>query len=384
MSKIKILQIIGSSKIGGGEKALCSLLKYLDKTKFSVFVACPAGGRMFEDFRRYAAEVRTFDFRNWLNPVTIISLKRYMQERQIDIVHTHIYNADFMGLIAAALAGVRIKIATIHGHNFFDINQFSLRGVKNFCCSFLYRIVYIFSDRIITVCQALKQDLVTRPGIKVAEGKISVIHNGVDLEELTRKDVETDRRLEGILTANGQRFIGVVANLDRAKGHRVLLKAIPDVIKNFKNVKFLFVGEGEEKAQLMKLAKKNEIEKAIIFVGAVQDIVKVISSCELIVLPSLSEGLPLVIMEAFYLEKPVIASRVGGVAELIKENETGILVSPYDHDELSKAILTVLKNKRLALEFGRKGKEIVYDKFQAREMVNQTDRFYQTLLSVYG
>jgi|GEM_PF-2754425 len=380
MGKLNVLQIIGSSGVGGGERVFCSLLKYLDRDKFNIFVVCPPGGPMIEDFKKYASEVRVFDLKNWFNPMTIVSLRKYMTARKIDIVHTHLYNTDFPAGIAARLARVPGRFCTVHGHIFRGTGRPGLKGVRNSLFSLVYRAVYCLFDRVIVVCHALKQDLAKRPGIKVREDKIRVIYNGIDFEEITGRAGVTDNAIKDILDNKDLRYVGVIGNFDRIKGHHILIKAIPEVIKRVGDVKFLFAGEGEEKKRLMRLAKKYKVGNNIVFLGTVRDIGKLISACELIAMPSLSEGMPLTAMESMFLGKPVVATRVGGAPELIRDNENGILVPPDNCGELSKAIIKMLSDKTLAHRMGQKGREMINSrygvKFQAREMTRETERLY--------
>ncbi len=380
MHKIKILQIIGSSDIGGAEKLLYSLLRYLDKDRFEIYVACPANGLMLDNFRKYAKEVKTFNFENWFfNLTTIFTLKNYMKQRRIDIVHTHLYSADFLGIIAASLAGVPCKVATIHGQNFRSTGRLDLRSIKNFFYSFIYRAVYIFYDQIIAVCQALKQDLMKRPGIKLEEEKIKVVYNSIDLKETLKQNHFLHQRLKNA-SHNNVKFVAIIGNFDKVKGHWILLKAIPRVLKEMEKIKFLFVGEGEEKKCLQRIAKKLKTEDDIIFAGVQQDILSIINLCDLIVLSSLFEGLPLTILEAMALGKPVVATNVGGIPELVENGKTGLLVPARNPEKLAEAILCLLKNKKLAQEMGRKGRIRVQQFFHLRNMIKETENVYLGLV----
>lgn len=377
MDKIRILQVIGSSGIGGAEKVFYSLLKYLDKDKFEIYIACPANGLMFSDFRKYTKEIKAFNFKNWFfNLNTIFLLKAYMEQKRIDVVHTHLYSADFMGIIAATLARIPYKIVTIHGHNFSKTGQFDLRSLKNFFCSFVYRVIYIFSDVIITISQALKQDLIKRPGIKPKEDKVKVIYDGIDLEETSKYSQIVNRKIENIAVNNDCALVGIIANFDRVKGHRILLKAIPKIVKELENVKFLFAGEGEERNHSEQMAKKLNVEDNVIFMGICQNILGVVKLCDLIVLPSLTEGLSLAILEAMALAKPVVATSVGGIPEVVENGKTGLLVPSQNPKKLAEAILYLLKNKELALEMGRKGRMRVQEFFSLKNMVEETERVY--------
>lgn len=382
MNKIKILQIISSSNIGGAEKMFYALLKYLNKDKFEVYVACPPDGLMVKDFKKFAKEVKVIDFNGLVSSIrAIFLLKKYMEQKQVSIVHTHLFSADFTGIIAARLASIPYKIATIYGCNFNVTGQFNLRNIKNYICSFLYKAVYAYCDRITAVSRAVKEDLANRGWIKVKKQKIEIIYAAVDFEEVVKYSEIAGREYDSIFVDNGQKYIGMMANFDRVKGHRILLRAMPKILKKMPNVKFLLTGSGEDREYIKKRVKKLKIQDKVIFLGVLENTARVISKCDLIVLPSLSEGLPIIIIEAMLLGKPVIASNVGGMPELIKDNESGVLVLPNSDKELSEAIVAVLKDDNKIYSLGQKGKSMIYgefgDKFRAQEMTKKTERLYQ-------
>lgn len=377
MKKIRVLQIISSSNIGGGEKIVYSLLKYLDKDKFEFYVACPPDGPMFSHFKKYAKEVKACNFRHWFfNPHTIFSLKRYMEQRQIDIVHTHLYAADFIGIIAAVFAGIRRRVVSVGGYNFSRTGRFDLRSIKNFFCSLIYRSIYIFSDVIIAVSQAVKQDLIKRPGIKPKEEKIKVIHAAVDLLDVDKRSQDTGSRVMDIDTGGKDIFIGVVANFDKVKGHHILLRAIPKVVKELENVEFIFIGSGEERYCLEQTAKRLNIKNNIIFTGVCQNPAAIVRLCDLVVLPSLVEGLSLALLEAMVLAKPVVASNIGGIPEVVENGVTGLLVPPGDSAKLAEAILYLLKDKALASKMGQRGRARVQKFFDLKDMMDATEKIY--------
>ena len=387
MRRIKILQVVGSSNIGGAEKAFCSLIRYLDKERFEIYIVCPSNGPMLKEYTKYAKEVKVFNFNNWLTRLYgVFYLKRYIKLKKIDVVHTHLFSADFMGLIAARFAGVCSKIATIQGYNFSFTGRFDLRTIKNFFCSLAYRMVYRFSDKIIAVSEALKEDLEQRSGIKVCGENIEVIYNAIDQDALSHVAGIGDLRLK-YAQENGVKLVGVIANFDRIKGHRTLLKAIPAVLAKERDARFIFVGDGEDKRYLERMTKKLKIEDKVIFTGTVRDARSIISACDLVVLPSLFEGLPLVLMEAMLSSKPVVASKVGGIQELVKEGESGLLVPPKDHKRLCEAIANVLRDKELAIAMGARGKAIVSggaeNRFNTRYMTKKIQNLYEGLLCLH-
>jgi glycosyltransferase involved in cell wall biosynthesis len=381
MGKIKVLQVISSSNIGGAEKLFCSLLKYLDKDKFEAYVACSPNGPMFKNFVKHAEEIKTFNFNSrLLKPLTIFSLGKYMRRKGIDIVHTHLFNADLLGAITASFARIPYKIATVHGYNFSNTGEFDLRSIKNFFFSFIYRFTYLFCDNVIAVCQPIKQDLTGRAGIKVKEGKIKVINSAIDLEEISNCNRDVNSNIKDIMADKNTKFVGIIANLDKVKCHRILLRAIPRILKEEAKTKFLLVGDGKEKRFLQRMAGRLKIEDSVVFLGLVEHVTGIISMCDLIVLPSLFESRPLVIAESMALRKAVIAARVGGIPELVEDGVTGLLVPPGNSEKLAEAILRLLKNKELTLEMGGRGQIKVQELFGLRNMVREIEKTYLELV----
>lgn len=382
--RIRVLQVIGSSAMGGGEKIVSSLLKYLDKDRFEVYIACPAGGPLFDEFKKYAAEIKIVGFNHWFfNFRSIFLLKRYMLDKRIDIVHTHLYAADYIGLIAAMCAKVPRKVTTIHGYNFFLPDRFNLRYLKNFLCSRVYRLVYMLTDALISISDAVRQDLIGRRGFKVSGKEIKTIYGGIDSDDFARKAfrVSYDR---GINEAHAGGRIGMVANFDRVKGHHVLLKAAAKVIKESAQAEFIFIGDGEERHKSELTAGRLKIEKNVLFKGMLKNPGPEMARCDLIVVPSLTEGFSLVALEAMALSKPVVVTNAGGLPEVVEDRVTGLIVPPKDPERLAESILYLLDHKDIAARMGLSGHERLKSLFKVERMIGETEELYRGLLSENG
>lgn len=378
--KVRILHVIGSSDIGGAENVFLQIAKYLNKEKFDIFIACPDSGLMVDEFRKHVVELRVFNFENWFfNPKTISLLVSYIKEKQIQIVHTHLYNADFMGIIAAKRVSV-LSIATIHGHNFSPIGQRRFRKLKNYIFSFFYRCIYSFCDSVVCVCKELKKDLIKRPGIAVKEKKIAIIYNSVDTDKISHADSSKSFEKIGIRQPENYIFVGVIANFDRVKGHHVLLKVIPRIAREYKNVKFLCLGAGEEKVKIQADSMRKGLSEFIVFLEVDKDPYGLLNFCKFIVVPSLHEGFPLVVLEAMFLKKAVIATNVGGIPEVVVNEKTGLLVAPNNFEELTNAIFRLLSEPEFALRLGLNGYDKVKEFHQPQRMVNEYEKVYLSLL----
>jgi glycosyltransferase involved in cell wall biosynthesis len=171
-----------------------------------------------------------------------------------------------------------------------------------------------------------------------------------------------------------------VGRLHRQKGYDYFIRAIARVKREVPGVKVLIAGEGEEENNLKKLVRSLDLTKEIIFTGLSLDVGLILSYTRLFVLPSLWEGMPNAVMEAMAAAKPVVATRVGGVPELVVEGETGILVPPEDTEALALAMLDLLQDPLKGRSMGEAGRKRVQDHFSMTAMVTNTDYLYQELL----
>ena len=377
MDKTKVLQIISSSNAGGAEKLFYSVLKYLDNEKFDVYVVCPPDSSMLGHFEKYAKEIKTLNFNSCLSKLrAIFSLRAYIKQKKIDIVHTHLIDADLVGAVATRFAERPYLLSTIHGYNFSTTGEFDLRSIKNSLLSVIYRLIYIVFDEVIAVCKVIKEDLARRPGIKVAAKKIRIINSAVDFKGMSDHIQRKNSDFKHALDDNYVRYVGVIANLDKIKCHRVLLRSIPQILRKETRIKFLFAGEGKERKRLAQMARKLNIEDNVVFLGFLEHIAEIISMCELIVLPSLLESRPLVLMEAMALGKPVVATRVGGIPEIVENGKTGLLVSPKSSTKLANAILLLLQNKELIVKMGQNGQIKADGLFSLEDMIGEIEKVY--------
>jgi glycosyltransferase involved in cell wall biosynthesis len=202
----------------------------------------------------------------------------------------------------------------------------------------------------------------------------------VDLQKIkvNKSKIEVKRNL-GI--EGNSPLIGTAGRLVPVKGLDFLLKAAKIMQKKFPRLKVLIIGEGPERKNLESAASKLGIDSQLIFTGEREDVHDLIYAMDLFVLPSLSEGIPMVLLEALALEVPVVVSAVGGIPEVITHQFTGFLVSPKKEQALANACLHLLENKALANAVALKGKEIVKTKFSAEIMAQKVFRLYEVLVA---
>ena len=316
--------------------------------------------------------VRRLSFINDL--LAFISIYRLIKRIKPHIVHTHTSKAGVLGRLAAYLARVPIIIHTPHGHIFHSYYGPIMTNIF----IFTENILSFTTDKIIALTNR-ERDEHLEEGISSIE-KYVIIHSGVMLDRLMNMsvDIEAGKKKYGI--PQDCNVIGVVGRLVPIKGHKYLVSAAKKIVREFHNTIFVFVGDGYLNARLERQAESIGVRKNIIFTGWRKDAAEILGLFDILVLPSLNEGMGKVLIEGMALGKPIVASNIGGIMDLVKNGENGILVPPRDFDALENAILQLIKNKNLAETLGENGKTKVYPEFDASVMVKEIDDLYESLL----
>ena len=234
-------------------------------------------------------------------------------------------------------------------------------------------------SKIIALAHAHKDVLVQERGARV--DKVTIVENGIDVDLFVKKNVPNWKR-EQLELPNGVPLVGIVARLVPAKRLDIYLQAAKHLTKLFPCVNFIIVGDGEERQRLECLAEQLGIDKQVHFLGKRNDIAEILSIFDIAVMASdpIFETFPLVILEYMAAAKPVVASRVGSVSEIVVDGKTGILVSPGDADGLATAIAELLQNPDRALLMGLAGRNRVIANFSTRTMVLKTEQIFTYLL----
>lgn len=316
--------------------------------------------------------VRRLSFKNDL--LAFINIYRLIKRIKPHIVHTHTSKAGALGRLAAYLAGVPIIIHTPHGHVFHSYYGTTTTNIFVFA----EKILSFMTDKIAALTNR-ERDEHLEAGIASIE-KYVIIHSGAMLERLMNMSVDAGAGRGEFGIAQDSNVIGVVGRLVPIKGHKYLVSAAKRIIREFRNTVFVFVGDGYLRSRLERQAESIGVRKNIIFTGWRKDAVEILDLFDILVLPSLNEGMGKVLVEGMALGKPIVASNVGGIIDLVRNGENGILIPPGDSDALGEAILQLLKDKNLSEKLGKNGKAMVYPEFDASVMVKEIDDLYESLL----
>ncbi len=363
----RIIYLITDLDVGGAENSLYQLVTHLNRKKFSPVVYSLSGeGKIAEKLRGKGIEVSCLGARNKFDITVFFKLIKLLRNKKPHILHTYLFHANFIGRIAGWLTGIPIIISSIR-----TMEKQKWHHV------YLDMLTCWMVDK--EVCVSKEVEKFIRKYAKVPTHKLITIYNGIDFGSLGLSKSEKAKKEELSIT-QFHSVIGTVGHLTVAKGLIYLLRAFQLVLKNFPNTYLLVVGEGPQKQKLKKLALELNIASSVKFLGFREDAIEIITVMDVFVLPSLWEGMPNVILEAYALGKPVVSTWVGGAKEIIQDGDTGFLVPPRAWWSLAYSIKLLLENSKIREEFGTKGKELVNNNFSLDRMVKSTEKLYEELI----
>lgn len=384
MKRLKVAQLITRMDWGGSPDIVRILCERLNPEIYNVsLISGPTlypskkNRDFFEKFKDniicvkcLKREINIFD-----DIRAFFSLYRLFKKEKFDIVHTHTAKAGFLGRIAAKFAGTRIVVHTPHGHNLYG--YFNI-----FVTSFiviLEKIASLFADRIIVLTNIEKRDML-RYNIGKPQ-KIEVIHSGLDLNRYNKEINIKEKRAEFNIGQDNF-LVGMIGRLETVKGPEYFVDASKHIAGEMPQTRFLLVGDGNLKEALISRSKQLNVADKVIFAGWRDDIPEILSILDVLVLPSLNEAVGRVLLEAGALAKPVVATDVGGIPEVVKNNETGILVPPGDSKKIAEAVIDLLKDERRRFEMGLAAKDWISTNFNENRMVSEIHSLYGSFFSI--
>ncbi|MFQ5753426.1 MAG: glycosyltransferase [bacterium] len=371
--RINILHLVNGFAIGGAESKLLELVRCTDKKNYRLVVCSVGqGGPLQKEFEKLGVKVIVFRKKFSFDFSLVFKVARLIREERIDIVQTTLLYADLIGALAAKVAGVPIVISwetVSHGQN--DCLRVNLRH------KIAYRFAMKFVEKIVAVSDETRESIIENRGIQPS--KLITIHYGVDLVRYNGANGFKKRKEIGI--SDGEPVVGIVARLEEVKGHRYFIQAISQLIEGFPNMKCVLIGDGTLRKSLELQVENLNLKSNFCFLGFRKDVNSWLNAIDIFVLPSLSEGLPNVILEAMACKKPVVATAVGGIPEAIIDGVTGSLVPPQDSNALAQAIGRLLKNRKLAEEMGKKSRLRVEEKFSLQHEVSEFEKLYKSCFS---
>lgn len=366
----RIFHMVNSLDMGGSEHQMVEVARRQKVRGYEVIVGCLcSNGSLIEVLRQAGISVIEFNPKGALfHPRGIFQLLRLMWffvRHPFDVVQCHDLYSTLLGVPAAWLARVSVILSCrrdlSHWQWYTPRNRRILRHIQN-------RSTYVIANS-----QAVRDFLVEKDGFD--PNLIRVIRNAVDLERF--ETVRPDRRRLFPHLETQSQLISVVANMNvEAKGHLDLIRAAAEVSQEFGGAKFLLIGDGGERTRLEAITAELGLSRIVLFLGRRNDVPSVLACSDLFVLPSWAEGLPNSVLEAMAAGLPIVATRVGGIPEVIDNGVSGLLVAPRDPHALAIAVLKILRNEGLAKQLGRSAKERVRLQFSFERLLSELDDLY--------
>lgn len=363
--KINVLQVVEGMNWGGAETKLLELIAHMDRNKFCTTVcSLGIGDRIKGRFNELGVKFVNFERSRRIDPKLILDLAQLIRKEKIDIVMTTLFYADVIGALASAISPNK----AVFSWETISAPEWLLKHRL-----LAYRFAVHFCSKVISVSNATAKWLIEKRG--VPPEKVVVIPYGVNLDIFRQGK---NRKLKASLGISPETFVvGVVARLHSQKGHCYLIEAAQSIVAKHKDVKFVFVGDGELRKDLENQVKESQLEKYFLFLGFRSDVHELLRTFDLFVLPSLYEGLPNVILEAMATGLPVVATSVDGTVELVKDGETGYLVPPKAPETLAEKISLFIQNRECATKFGKQGRKRVEVEYSLSKQVANFQNLYE-------
>jgi glycosyltransferase involved in cell wall biosynthesis len=373
-----IMHLIATNFYGGPEKQIIEHLIRLDKNYYRGMIASFSENQSpNETLDRAKTAGLTYHGIPMAGPLDVRAqwkLNRILRQEKVDLLCAHGYKACVMGW----WAGLRLKIPVLafsRGYTAEDIKVAFYEWLERRVIGKLAGIVF--------VSEGQKKKL---ESFGIQGRKSWVVHNAVSVDSL-RKGEETEMRgiiFERLGIPKNSKMVVTAGRLSPEKGHRFLVEAIGKMGKKAKNTFFIFCGEGPCKKDLEKQAHELGIYERCRFPGFRRDLQEIFQVMDLMILPSLTEGLPNVILEAFAYEKPVVATAVGGVSEVVEDGKNGFLIQPGYPDLLAKAMIRCLETPEIGNAMGEYGYTKVKSSFSFADQTRRLEEIYNEVLAQRG
>ena len=385
--KLRVLRAITRLNIGGPAIHAILLTRGLQNERFtSVLVTGlegPHEGSMRDLAAKHRVEPRVLrELGREVSPLNdlraTLAMYRLIRGSRPHIVHTHMAKAGTAGRLAARLARVPIVVHTFHGHTFHSY----WGPVKSAVFLQIERTLGAMTDRVIAVGDAQKADI-AHYGVAPLN-KILTIPLGLEIEPMLEAEQHRGRLRAELGVGDDRPLIGIVARLVPIKAHEVFLEAASMIRAASPASTFLIIGDGERRAELEGLARQLGIAGATRFLGWRDDMREVYADLDVVTLCSNNEGSPVALIEALAAARPVVATRVGGVPNVVHDGESGLLVPPRDPAAFADAVLTLLRDPARAARLGKAGRQAVFPKHASSRLVRDVERLYLELAREKG
>ena len=370
--RIRVLHVLATLLPGGTEISVLRLVSALNPSRYQVEVAWLRGEpALAEDFRAAGIDVVPMAMRGKIDPACLLRLRRHVARGRFDVVHTHMDVADFYGALAGRLGGARCVVASKHAPDEFRTR----RTWKRYPFMALERLAYAMEDAVIVVSEAQASFLESAE--RLPRRKMVVIGHGIDgVSPSASRPVAM--RAPGLPAFDP--LVGAVGRLSHEKGQVVLLRALPAILAAFPRAGLVLAGDGPSRPELESEARRLGISEHAVFLGFRGDVPALLGAFDLFVQPSMYEGFGISLLEAMAAGLPIVASRVGGIPEIVEDGTTGVLVPPQRPEALAAAIVGLLRDRDEARRLGEAAARSARERHSLQSVAAKVDALYREIL----
>ena len=367
---VRVLYIHGVAQIGGAERELLTWLEFLDRKRFQPYVVCPIDGPLTTELENLQIPCASFSLPAWRKmfhvfwrPFVILRLIRVIRRWKIDVLHVNDYWWAPLGIMAGRLTG---RPCLVHVRQEIEPRKISQYWLNR-------------GSLIVPVSKSIGK-VIRNSG--VSHENIQVLLSGIAPKD-GKHSLPSTETLAILNKVKGHPVIGTVANLFPRKGLEYLVEATGNLKKIFPHIFLVIVGtgDGEYERQLSAQVENLGLTEQILFAGFQDHPEFFISQFDVFVLPSVLEGLGIVLLEAMALGKPIVASKVGGIPEIVQHEKTGLLVKPADVEDLFNGILTLCQDPDTCRQMGKEARRRVVECFSVERMMEHLYRLYDGVLA---
>lgn len=358
---INLLQIIGTSMVGGMETYVLRLIKNLPRNKFRVVCLCPLESSITAQLRKLGCTVHVCPFTDEPDFQSLQFGTTLMRTEGIELIHAHLPNAHLLAGMLGKITQTPV-LAHIHGRNLF------MRDLE------VHRMLQTH------LCVVAKSAYMHALSLGISPDKLEYIPNGVDTR-IFHQAVKSDHLHRIIDVAPDTPLIGFVGRLSHEKGPEVFLRAAKCAHDRIPDCRFVLIGEGPMGESVERRIVDMGISGFVYLAGLQDNMLQVYASLELVVSTSYSEGMPLAVLEAMASGLPVIATKLGGLVDMVEVNSTGFLHEPGNHEGIAGDIVRVMTNARLRKSLGKAGRRRAKELF---DLSGSIERMAVLLLSLHG
>lgn len=367
-----ILHLIDSYRIGGPGKTILNCARFIDQARFRVHVASfthpdPSRNELAGAARVTGIPCLHLAERGTTTRHHVSSIREYVRRNRISILHTHGYLSDVFGFLATR----RLPVAVVTTHHGWIRNNLKQRLAVRLAVSLTRAL-----DGVEVVSEALRAEL---PAPVRRSDKVTVIHNAIVLSDYVSQNRRQQVRSSLAVAPDGL-LLGVIGRLSVEKGCLEMLEAFEEIARMFHSAHLVFAGEGPLGKELSERVRVRGLQGRVHFVGHQAHVQPFYEASDIIVSPSRTEGLSNVLLEALAFERPVVATRVGGNAEIVEDGIGGLLVEPRSSSSIASAVSRLIRDDRARERLGRNGRARIERQFTFDIRMRREERFYDRIL----